>query len=108
MSKSITVASKFSEEELDKIDWYVKEHNTTRSALFHDFVMKGVNGEQMTPIFTKESKIKEVKLLFKKDFTYFFKGKVYKGIINGDDVSVYIGGEWKNYKRKDIPVEVIE
>lgn len=106
MGKSITVASKFSEEELDRIDYFVKQNNTTRSALFHDLVMQGVSGTiQKNHIIP--SNIQEVIFRFTDDFAYFWKGKEYKGIINGEDASVYFGGEWKLYKLADLPVEVL-
>lgn len=106
MSKTVTVASKFTEEELDKIDWYVKQNHTTRSALFHELVMNGVNGTNEQVI--DNSNIREVVLHFIEDFAYFWKGRDYRGIVNGDEVSVYFGGEWKNYKLDEIPVEVRE
>lgn len=106
MSKSITVASKFSEEELDRIDWFVKKNETTRSALFHDLVMQGVSGEAQTN-HDIPANVKEVTFRFTEDFAYFWKDREYKGIINGDDASVYFGGEWKSYRLKDLPVEVI-
>lgn len=106
MSKSITVASKFSEEELDRIDWFVKKNETTRSALFHDLVMQGVSGEAQTN-HDIPANVKEVTFRFTEDFAYFWKDREYKGIINGDDASVYFGGEWKSYKLKDLPVEVL-
>lgn len=106
MSKSITVASKFSEEELDRIDWFVKKNETTRSALFHDLVMQGVSGEVQTN-HDIPANVKEVTFRFTEDFAYFWKDREYKGIINGDDASVYFGGEWKSYKLKDLPVEVL-
>lgn len=110
MSKTITVASKFTEEEIDKIDYFVAQNNTTRSALFHELVMSGVDGKQgETNLITKgNSDIKEVRLLFTDDYSYFWKNHEYKGIINGEDVSVYFGGEWKNYKMSDLPIEVME
>ncbi len=106
MSKSITVASKFSEEELDRIDWFVKKNETTRSALFHDLVMQGVSGEIQTN-HDIPANVKEVTFRFTEDFAYFWKDREYKGIINGDDASVYFGGEWKSYRLKDLPVEVV-
>jgi len=106
MSKSITVASKFSEEELDRIDWFVKKNETTRSALFHDLVMQGVSGEVQTN-HDIPANVKEVTFRFTEDFAYFWKDREYKGIINGDDASVYFGGEWKSYRLKDLPVEVV-
>lgn len=106
MSKSITVASKFSEEELDRIDWFVKKNETTRSALFHDLVMQGVSGEVQTN-HDIPANVKEVTFRFTEDFAYFWKDREYKGIINGDDASVYFGGEWKSYRLKDLPVEVL-
>ena len=106
MSKSITVASKFSEEELDRIDWFVKKNETTRSALFHDLVMQGVSGETQTN-HDIPANVKEVTFRFTEDFAYFWKDREYKGIINGDDASVYFGGEWKSYRLKDLPVEVL-
>ena len=106
MSKSITVASKFSEEELDRIDWFVKKNETTRSALFHDLVMQGVSGETQTN-HDIPANVKEVTFRFTEDFAYFWKDREYKGIINGDDASVYFGGEWKSYRLKDLPVEVV-
>lgn len=106
MSKSITVASKFSEEELDRIDWFVKKNNTTRSALFHDLVMQGVSGEEQTK-HNIPTNVRECTFLFTDNFGYFWKNKEYKGIINGDDASVYFGGEWKSYKLADLPVEVL-
>lgn len=106
MSKSITVASKFSEEELDRIDWFVKKNETTRSALFHDLVMQGVSGKAQTN-HDIPANVKEVTFRFTEDFAYFWKDREYKGIINGDDASVYFGGEWKSYRLKDLPVEVL-
>ena len=108
MAKTITVASKFTEEEIDKIDWFVAQNHTTRSALFHELVMRGVDGTQSeSELLTKEnSDIKEVTLLFTDDFAYFWKNREYKGIINGDNVSVYFGGEWKNYQLDELPVEI--
>lgn len=107
MSKSLTVASKFSQDELDKIDWFVKKNNTTRSALFHDLVMQGVSGEAQTR-HNIPSNVKEVTFKFKQDHAYFWGGREYKGIINGEDASIYFGGEWKTFKLVDLPVEVIE
>jgi len=108
MSKTITVASKFTEEEIDKIDYFVAKNHTTRSALVHELVMRGLDGSQdETNLITKgNSDIREVKLLFNDDFSYFWKGKEYRGIINGEDVSIYFGGEWKNYKLDELPVTV--
>ena len=106
MSKSITVASKFSEEELDRIDWFVKKNNTTRSALFHDLVMQGVSGEEQTN-HVIPSDVRECTFLFTDNYGYFWRNKEYNGIINGDDASVYFGGEWKTYKLADLPVEVL-
>ena len=109
MSKTITVASKFTEEEIDKIDYFVGKNKTTRSALVHELVMRGLDGNQdETNLITKgNSDIREVKLLFDDDFSYFWKGKEYKGIVNGDDVSIYFGGEWKNYKFDELPVTIM-
>lgn len=103
MSKTITVASKFSEEEIDMIDYFVQKNQTTRSALFHDLVMQGVKGTQPEH---ELPNVQEVKFLFTDDFAYFWKGREYRGIINGEDASVYFGGEWKHYKLADLPVEV--
>ncbi len=105
MGKSITVASKFTEDEIDKIDWYVKRNNTTRSALFHDLVMQGISGEAQTS-YEIPSDLKQVTFVFLEDFAYFWKGRPYKGLINGEDASVYFGGEWKQYKLADLPVEI--
>ena len=105
MSKTVTVASKFTEDELDKIDWFVKKNNTTRSALFHDLVMQGVSGEEQTN-HVIPSNIQEVIFHFTDNFAYFWKDRDYKGIINGEDASVYFGGEWKSYKLSELPVEV--
>jgi len=107
MSKSMTVASKFSQDELDRIDWFVKKNNTTRSALFHDLVMQGVSGEVQVH-HDIPSNVKEVTFRFKQDYAYFWSGREYKGIINGEDASVYFGGDWKHYKLADLPVEIIE
>lgn len=106
MSKSLTVASKFSQDELDRIDWFVKKNNTTRSALFHDLVMQGVSGEVQTK-HEIPTNVKEVTFKFIEDHAYFWKGREYKGIINGDDASVFFGGEWKHFKLAELPVEVI-
>ena len=110
MSKTITVASKFTEEEIDKIDYFVAQNHTTRSALFHELVMRGVEGTVGdTELITEgNSNIREVRLLFIEDYSYFWKNKEYRGIIKGDDVSIQFAGEWKNYKLSDIPVEVLE
>lgn len=105
MSKTITVASKFSEDEIDKIDYFVQMNKTTRSALFHDLVMQGVSGE-MRSTHEIPSNVQEVILLFKDDYAYFWKDREYKGIVNGEDVSIYFGGEWKPYKLADLPVEI--
>lgn len=109
MSKTITVASKFTEEELDKIDYFVAQNKTTRSALFHELVMNGVNGvSHENEAVVGNTNIREVMFRFTDDFAYFWKGREYKGIINGENASVYIGGEWKNYPFKDLPVIVVE
>ena len=105
MSKSMTVASKFSEEEIDMIDYFVQKNQTTRSALFHDLVMQGVKG---APPVHEIVNVQEVKCVFTDDFAYFWKGREYRGIINGEDASVYFGGEWKHYKLNELPVEVLE
>ena len=107
MSKSMTVASKFSQDVLDRIDWFVKKNNTTRSALFHDLVMQGVSGEVQVH-HDIPSNVKEVTFRFKQDHAYFWSGREYKGIINGEDASVYFGGDWKHYKLAELPVEIIE
>ena len=106
MSKTITVASKFTEEEIDKIDYFVTKNHTTRSALFHDLVMNGVNGTETSLTTKGNSDIREVTLFFTDNHSFFWKGRNYKAIINGEDVSVYFGGEWKNYKLSELPVEV--
>ncbi len=106
MSKTITVASKFSEEEIDIIDYFVQKNQTTRSALFHDLVMQGVKGENSANEIT--TNIQEVRFLFREDFAYFWKGREYRGIISGEEASVYFGGEWKHYKLDELPVEVLE
>lgn len=105
MGKTQTVASKFTEEELDKIDFYVKMNNTTRSALFHDLVMQGVSGKKNNII---SPNLKEVRFLFKDNFAYFWKDREYKGILNGSSASLYFGGEWKTYSMDELPVEIIE
>ncbi len=107
MSKTITVASKFSEEEIDLIDYFVQTNHTTRSALFHDLVMQGVKGEPQEA-HSIPSNVVEVRFLFTEDYGYFFAGREYKGIINGDDASVYIGGTYQHYKLDELPVQVIE
>lgn len=103
MAKTNTVASKFSEEELDKIDWFVQKMGTTRSALFHDLVMQGVSGAPVKHELPKGTK--DVIFTFREDFAYFWKGKEYRGIINGDDANIYFGGEWKTYKLADLPAD---
>ena len=108
MSNTITVASKFTEEELDKIDYYVAKNGTTRSALFHELVMNGVNGIGNYESIIGSTDIREVVFRFKEDFAYFWKGRDYKGIVNGEDASVYFGGEWKNYKLEELPVDIIQ
>ncbi len=103
MPKTNTVASKFSDAELDKVDWFVQKMGTTRSALVHDLVMQGVSG---APVKTEMPKgVIDVIFHFKEDFAFFWKGKDYRGIINEDDASIYFGGEWKTYKLKDLPVD---
>ena len=102
----MTVASKFSQDELDRIDWFVKKNNTTRSALFHDLVMQGVSGETQTR-HEIPTNVKEVVFRFTKNFAYFWADREYKGIINGEDASIFFGGEWKQYKLADLPVEVL-
>ena len=107
MSKTITVASKFSEEEIDMIDYFVQMNHTTRSALFHDLVIQGVKGntniDHVIP-----SNVVKVTFKFTEDFAYFWKGREYSGIIDGEDAGVYFGGEWKHYKLAELPVEVLE
>lgn len=108
MAKTIAVASKFSGEEIDRIDYFVQKNNTSRSALIHDLVMQGITGEQHhVQTYSIPSNVQEVTFRFVEDYAYFWKGKTYKGIINGEDASVYFGGEWKNYKFADLPVEVL-
>ena len=106
MGKTQTVASKFTEEELDKIDFYVKLNNTTRSALFHDLVMQGVSGENKSKYVPSD--LKEVTFLFKDNFAYFWKDREYKGIIVGNNASIHFGGELKTYRLDELPVEIIE
>lgn len=103
MSKTNTVASKFSDSELDKLDWFVQKMGTTRSALVHDLVVQGVNGAPVKHEIPKG--VQDVVFVFKEDFAFFLKNREYKGIINGDDASIYFGGEWKTYKLSDLPVE---
>lgn len=103
MAKTIAVASKFSEEELDKIDYFVQKNKTTRSALFHDLVMQGVNNEK--PVYEYPNNVQEVIFTFTDNFAYFWKGRTYKGMIYGEDASIYFGGEWKQYKLAELPVE---
>lgn len=107
MSKTITVASKFTEEELDKVDYFVAKNKTTRSALVHELVMNGVNGVDNNESVIGNTNIREVIFRFKEDFAYFWKGRDYKGIINGDDASVYFGGEWKGYRLEELPIEIV-
>ena len=105
MSKTITVASKFTEEEIEKIDFFVTKHNTTRSALFHELVMNGINGTNEKVI---DSDLREVKVLFTDDYAYFWKNREYRGILNGDEINLYFGGEWKNYRIEDLPIIIKE
>lgn len=105
MSKTITVASKFTEEEVEKIDYFVKQHNTTRSTLFHDLVMKCVNGSDEEII---NSNVREVTVVFTDDYAYFWKNKEYRGILNGEEINLYFGGEWKNYKIDELPIHIKE
>lgn len=102
MSKTNTVASKFSDNELDKIDWFVQKMGTTRSALVHDLVIQGVSGAPVKQEMPKG--VKDVIFVFKEDYAFFWKNREYRGIINGDDASIYFGGEWKTYKLADLPV----
>ena len=103
MAKTNTLASKFSDAELDKIDWFVQKIGTTRSALIHDLVMQGVSGAPVKH--ELPTGVQDVVFTFKEDFAFFWKGREYRGIINGDDASIYFGGEWKTYKLKDLPVD---
>ena len=104
MGKSIVVASKFTEEELDRLDWYVKHNNTTRSALFHDLVINGL--ARKATEFDIPDNVQDVTVYFKEDYAFFWKDKTYKGRIYGDDITIYFGGEWKQYKLKDLPIEI--
>lgn len=108
MSKTVTVASKFTEEEIDKIDYFVAKQKTTRSALFHELVMNGVNGVKNNEHIVGNTNIREVIFLFTDNFAYFWKDREYRGIINGDEASVFFGGEWKNYKLNELPAVVKE
>lgn len=105
MGKAITVASKFTEEEIDKIDWYVKHNNTTRSALFHDLVMSGLE-RRTSEKYDLPVNVRDVTVRFKDHYAFFWKDRDYKGRIYGEDVSIYFGGEWKQYKIADLPIEI--
>lgn len=102
MGKTITVASKFTEEENEKIEVYAEVHNMSKSQVLHEFVIKGMRDNH-----TNENGIRTVSFLFLKDFAYFWKGKTYQGTINGDIANIRFGGEWKNYHLSELPVEVI-
>lgn len=105
MSRTITIASKFSEDEVKVIDWYAENKNTTRSSLMHDLVMSVVKGEEAIEL---PQNIHEVTFRFTDNFAYFWKDREYKGIINGDEASVFFGGDWMHYKLDELPIEVIE
>ena len=102
MGKTITVASKFTEEENDRIEIYAEIHGMSKSQVVHEFTIKGMNENP-----ENEKGVRTVDFLFTDNFAYFWKGKIYHGTIHGDEVSIRFGGEWKNYKLSDIPVEVI-
>lgn len=102
MGKTITVASKFTEEEYDKIEVYAEIHNMSKSQVLHEFVIRGMRDNN-----TNSEGVQTVSFIFKKDFAFFWKGRTYQGTINGDNVSIKFGGEWKNYNINDLPVEVV-
>lgn len=101
--KSIAVASKFTEEENEKIEVYAELHGVSKSQVVHDLVIKG-----MTQKPQNDKGVKSVGFLFKENYAYFWKGTTYRGTLMGDEVSIRFGGEWKNYKLSELPVEVVE
>lgn len=103
MGKTITVASKFTEEENEKIEVYAEIHNMSKSQVVHEFVLKGMRDKP-----TNNAGIRTVGFLFKKDFAYFWKDRTYQGTLNGDAASIKFGGEWKHYNLNELPVEVVE
>lgn len=100
---SVTLAGKFSQEEVDRIEFETARREITKSALIHELVMKGLDGED-NPKYIAGSE--EVTFVFKKDFAYFWKGREYKGVLNGDNASIWFGGGLIPYKLKDLPVEI--
>ena len=110
MGKTIAVASKFTEEELNRIDFFVQQRNTTRSTLVHDLVMDAVDGRDSREDILGNSDIKKVRFLFKDNFAYFWKDREYEGIINADAncANLYFGGEWKTYSLDELPVVILE
>lgn len=103
MGKTITVASKFTEEENEKIEVYAEVHRMSKSQVIHEFVLKGMRDKP-----TNEAGIRTVTFLFTQDFAYFWKDRKYQGTLNGDTASIKFGGEWKHYNVNELPVEVID
>lgn len=103
MGKNLTVASKFTEDENEQIEVYASFHGISKSQLVHDFVMQGIKSKP-----TSEDEAIGVGFYFTADYAYFWKGRTYRGVLHGDNVSIKFGGEWKNYKLSDLPVEVVE
>lgn len=102
MGKTITVASKFTEEENEKIEVYAEIHGMSKSQVLHEFVVRGMKEQPVN-----DAGIRTVGFLFTKDFAFFWKGRTYQGTINGETASIKFGGEWKTYNINDLPVEVI-
>ena len=101
MGKTITVASKFTEEENEKIEVYAEVHNMSKSQVLHEFVIRGMKDNHTT-----DAGVRTVSFYFTDDYAFFWKHKTYQGTINGDTASIKFGGEWKHYNINDLPVEV--
>ena len=102
MGKTITVASKFTEEENEWLENYAEVHGTSKSQVLHEFAIRGMREHP-----ENDNGVRVVNFLFKEDYGFFWKGKTYNGTIIGDMASIKFAGELKNYKLAELPVEVL-
>lgn len=103
MGRMIAVTGKFSEEECEQIEIFAEVHGMNKSQVIHELVMKGMKERPENDI-----GVRSVGFYFTDNFAYFWKDKIYRGTIHGNEASIRFGGEWMNYKLDELPVEVVE
>ena len=102
MGKSIPITAKFTESEADRIETMAVAQGTSKSAILHDLVMKGLEVHKTT-----NAAADTVRFRFTEDYTYFWKDREYPGFIREGEAHIKFGGDWKIYPLDALPVEVI-